>query len=209
MGIELRSVVYLDKLQSQLAAFMARSCRSDIPTGGMASLCVELQPGIEINRVADVAMKQTDVKPSIQIEEREYGILELHHAEQEEVRFAGRAILEELGLELTDRLEPSIKSRRIIDRISPYHAQGINQGFDGSLILEGESLFTLEVQPAVNILFAANEAEKATGVKLVHVRYRGRFGRLYLAGSEDQTRAARDAVDTKFDSFRTQSQVFR
>lgn len=203
--IELRSFVYLDKLQPQFAAFLARAGRSDIPTADMASLFAEIQPGIEINRVADVAMKQTDVKPAVQIEEREYGILELHHEEQEEVRFAGGAILDQFGLEFTERLDPEILSTQIIDNVTPYHAQLINRGYDGSMLLEHESLFILEARPAVNIVKAANEAEKATNIKLVHFRYRGRFGRLYLAGTEDQTRAAKDAAVTSFESFASQT----
>lgn len=204
--VELRSFVYLDKLQPQFAAFLARAGRSDIPTADMASLFVEIQPGIEINRVADVAMKQTDVKPAVQIEEREYGILELHHPEQEEVQFAGRSILEKFGLTFTNRLEPEILSTQIIDNVTPYHAQLINRGYDGSMLLEHESLFILEARPAVNIVLAANEAEKATDIKLVHFRYRGRFGRLYLAGSEDRTRAAKNAAVDAFESFANKEQ---
>jgi len=192
--IELRSFVYLDKLQPQFAAFLARAGRSDIPTAGMASLLVEIQPGIEINRVADVAMKQTAVKPAVQIEEREYGILELHHDEQEEVRFAAGSVFDRFELDFQDRLTPEVLSTQIIDNVTPYHAQLINRGYDGSMLLEQESLFILEVRPACTIVIAANEAEKSAGVKLIHFRYRGRFGRLYLAGSEDQTRAARAAA---------------
>ncbi|MFB6356606.1 MAG: hypothetical protein ABEJ65_08840 [bacterium] len=200
--VELRSFVYLDKLQSQFASFMAKSCKSDIPTAGMASLFVEIQPGIEINRVADVAMKQTGVRPARQIEEREYGILELHHEEQEEVRYAGQAILDEFDLEFSDRIPPEDLSTQIIHHVTPYHAQVVNKGFDGSMLVEGETLFIFEVQPAVNIVIAANEAEKATNIKLVHFRYRGRFGRLYLSGSEDQAKAARDAACNAFEDFK-------
>jgi hypothetical protein len=60
----------------------------------------------------------------------------------------------------------------------------------------------VEIQPAVNIVRLVNEAEKATGIKLVHFRLRGRFGRLYLAGSEDQTRAALNAVNNSYEDLR-------
>ncbi|MGM0380449.1 MAG: hypothetical protein ACQEP7_00505 [bacterium] len=204
--VELRSFVYLDKIQSQFSAFVAKSCNSDIPTAGMASLFVEIQPGIEINRVADVSMKKTDVRPAIEIEEREYGIIELHHSSQEEVRYAGREILEEFNFEFASRLQPKILSDQIIDYVTPYHAQVVNYDFDGSLLLEGDSLLIIEVQPAVNSVLIANEAEKATDIKLIHFRLRGRFGRVYLAGPEDQTRAALSAVQTKFEGFKNQKQ---
>jgi len=199
--VELRSFVYLDKLQPQFAAFLARAGRSDVPTAQMASLFVEIQPGIEINRVADVAMKQTAVRPAVQIEEREYGILELHHPQQEEVRFAAESILQQFDLDFSNRLEPEILSTQIIDNVTPYHAQLINRGYDGSMLLESDSLFILEVRPAVNIVLAANEAEKTTDVTLVHYRYRGRFGRLYLSGTEDTTRAAKDGAIHAFQNF--------
>ncbi len=200
--ISLRSFVYLDKIQPQFAAFVAKKCVSDIPTSGQASLFVEIQPGIEINRVADVAMKKTDVRPAVEIEEREYGIIELHHDDQDEVRYAGGAILDEFNFQFDQRIEPEILATRVIDRVTPYHAQVVNNDYDGSLLLDGESLLIIEVQPAVNAVRLANDAEKATSVKLVHFRLRGRFGRVYLAGSEDETRAARDAALNKFETFK-------
>ncbi len=200
--VQLRSFVYLNKIQPQFAAFVAKSCRADVPTAGMASLFVEVQPGIEINKVADIAMKKTAVRPAIEIEEREYGIIEFHHESQEEIRYAGSGVLEELELDFTDRIEPKILSRQIIDYVTPYHAQVINNDYDGNLLLAGESLLIVEIQPAVNIVRLVNEAEKATGIKLVHFRLRGRFGRLYLAGSEDQTRAALNAVNNSYEELR-------
>ncbi len=204
--VSLRSFVYLDKIQPQFAAFVAKLCRADIPVAGQASLLIEIQPGIEINRVADVAMKTTDVRPAIEIEEREYGIIELHHSDQEEVRYAGQAVLEEFGLSFAERVRPEILATRVIDRVTPYHAQVVNNDFDGNLLLEGDSLLIIELEPAVNAALLANEAEKATGVKLIHFRLRGRYGRVYLAGSEDETRAARDAVLLQFESFRNRRQ---
>ena len=204
-NVELRSFVYLDKIQPQFAAFVAKSCRADVPTAGMASLFIEVQPGIEINRVADIAMKKTAVRPAIEIEEREYGIIELHHENQEEVRYAGEAILDQFELEFNDRIEPEVLSRQIIDYVTPYHAQVINNDYDGNLLLAGESLLIIEIKPAVNIVRLVNDAEKATGIKLIHFRPRGRFGRLYMSGSEDQTRAALSAVENSYEDLKNRT----
>jgi len=52
----------------------------------------------------------------------------------------------------------------------------------------------LEVLPAAYIVLAANEAEKAANITLVHYNSRGRSGRLYLSGTEAEVRQARDAA---------------
>ena len=87
--IDLRSYVFLDSLQPQHAAFLGTVAKGFLPTGGQASLFIEIAPGIEINRLTDIAVKATGIKPGMQIVERLYGLLEVHHDEQAEVRRAG------------------------------------------------------------------------------------------------------------------------
>ena len=87
----LRTYTFLDSLQPQLASFMGKTAKGFLPLPGMASLFVEIAPGIAINRVTDVALKATKVVPAIQVVERAYGLLEVHDADQGEVRQAGRA----------------------------------------------------------------------------------------------------------------------
>jgi hypothetical protein len=53
---------------------------------------VEISPGIEINRITNMALKSTRVRPAMQIVERLFGLLEVHHEDQAEVRAAGAAI---------------------------------------------------------------------------------------------------------------------
>lgn len=193
--MELRSYVYLDRLQPQLAALMAKTAQGDIPVEGMASLWIEVIPGVEINRVADIALKQTDVRPSTQIEEREFGILEFHSFSQEEVQNSGQKVLDHYGFTLKNVLAPKIMTSQIITGINPYHAQVLNRDRYGNMILPGESLFILEVAPAVNSVLAANAAEKAVGdMRLIDFRVRGVYGRLYMSGTEGQTKVAEEAA---------------
>ncbi|MBI4180149.1 hypothetical protein HY522_12080 [bacterium] len=193
--MELRSYVYLDRLQPQLAALMAKTAMGDIPVEGMASLWIEVMPGVEINRVADIALKQTEVRPSRQIEEREFGILEFHSFSQEEVQNSGQKVLDQFGLTMKDVRRPEILSSQIITGVNPYHAQVLNRDRYGNMILPGESLFILEVQPAVNSALAANAAEKAIGsIRLIDFRPRGVYGRLYMSGTEAQAKAAESAA---------------
>ena len=48
-SVDLRSYVYLDSLQPQYAAFLGTVAQGFLPIAGMASLYVEISPGIEIN----------------------------------------------------------------------------------------------------------------------------------------------------------------
>jgi microcompartment protein CcmL/EutN len=63
------------------------------------------------------------------------------------------------------------------------------------MILPGESLFVLEMQPAAYAILAANEAEKAANVKVVDYRMMGATGRVYLSGEESNVRAAARAAE--------------
>ena len=196
----LRTYTFLDALQPQLASFMGKTARGFLPVPGMASLFVEIAPGIAINRVTDVALKATRVTPAIQVVERAYGLLEVHEHDQGEVRQAGSAILQHLGVSEDDRYKPKILTNQIIRAIEPYQAQIINRNSQGMMILPGQSLFILETEPAGYVAFAANEAEKAARVFLVSVTPFGAFGRLYMAGPEAEIDAAAAAANAALDS---------
>src|SRR5210317_86059 len=103
MAVELRSYVFLDSLQPQHAAYLGTVARGFLPLPGDTSLWIEISPGIEINRVTDIALKATRVRPGMQVVERLYGLLEVHHEVQAEVRAAGAAILQALGVDESQR----------------------------------------------------------------------------------------------------------
>ena len=195
---ELRCYVFIDSLQSQFASFLGTVAQGFLPTPGQAALFVEISPGMEINRVTDVALKATNVTPGMQIVERLYGMLELHSHSQADVRQAGNAILECLGLKEEDRIKPQILSSQVIRNISDYHTQLINRMRHGNMILPGHSLYTMECAPAGYAAIAANEAEKAANINILEVRAVGSFGRIYLGGEERDIdvgyRAAEQAI---------------
>lgn len=194
--ITLRTYVFLDSLQPQLASFIGSTAKGFLPVPGVASLFVEIAPGLAINRIMDVALKATKVQPAVQIVERAYGLLEIHEHDKGEVTSAGKAILDYLEVKESDRIKPHIASNEIIRAVEPYQCQLINRNRAGSMILPGESLFILETEPAGYVIYAANEAEKAANIKLVEVRPFGALGRLYLAGPESEIdSAAKAAVD--------------
>ena len=191
---ELRAYCYLDRLQHQFASLFASACRGFLSVEGMASLFVEIAPGIEINRLTDIALKITNSRPGEMIVERRYGMLEIHSFDQEEVLHAGKMILDELGLKEEDRTAPSILATSIINKIDPYQAVIINRNSKGMLILGGDDVYLLEVTPAAYSSIAANEAEKHCNVRLVDLRFYGAAGRIYLAGTESEIQAASQKV---------------
>jgi hypothetical protein len=183
-AIDLRSYVFLDSLQPQYAAFLGTVAQGFLPLAGDASLFVEVSPGIEINRLTDVALKATRVRPGMQIVERYYGLLEVHSKEQAETRAAGQAILDEIGLEETDRLKPQVLSSQIVRHVDDHQAQLVNRTRHGHMLIPGQTLYILEVEPAPYAALAANEAEKASEINVLEVRAFGSFGRVYLGGEE-------------------------
>ena len=182
--VDLRSYVFLDKLQPQYAAFLGTVAQGFLPIAGMASLYVEISPGIEINRVTDIALKSTHVTPGMQVVERLYGLLEVHSESQADVRQAGRAILAALELNEDDRRKPRISSSQVIRRIDDYQTQLINRMRHGNMIIPGQTLYVMELEPAAYSALAANEAEKAAEINILEVRSFGSFGRVYLGGEE-------------------------
>jgi hypothetical protein len=189
-NLQLRAYFFIDRMQPQYAAYFGTVTAGDIPVAGMSQLYVELAPGNEVFRVVDMAVKSTDVKPGVQIVEREFGVLEVHSDSQESVREAGRALLDRLGFAEDERIRPKVASVQLITNVSPYQAQLMNRARRGSMLVPGEALFVLEVTPAAYINVAANEAEKAANVRLVDLRDVGRFGRLFMAGTEAEARTA-------------------
>lgn len=192
--VTLRTYIFLDSLQPQLAAFIGTTARGFLPVAGDASMFIETAPGLIINRIMDVALKATQATPAIMVVERAFGLLEIHHRDKGQVQLGGQAVLDYLGVQESDRIKPRLVSDQIIRAVEPYHAQVINKMRYGDMLLAGESLLVLETEPAGYISFAANEALKAARVKLIDATLFGAYGRLYLSGPEAQIDAARDAA---------------
>ena len=191
---ELRAYCHLDRLQPQFASLFATRCRGFLCVEGMASLFVEVQPGIEVNHLTDIALKLTNSRPGEMIVERRYGMLEIHSFDQEEILHAGKMILEELGLKEEDRLAPDILATSIINKVDSYQAVIINRNSKGMLVLGGDDVYLLEVTPAAYSSIAANEAEKHCNVRLVDIRFFGAAGGVYLAGTQAEIQAAAKLV---------------
>jgi len=192
--VDLRAYVFLDSLQPQFASFQATISKGYLPKVGQASLFVEIAPGMAINHITDIALKSTDVTPGMQIVERHYGMLEVHSDSQADVRQAGQAILDSLGVKERDRHKPRVVSNEIVRHIEDTQSMLINRMRHGNMILSGQTLFVLEVEPAGYAALAANEAEKAADINILEVRAVGSFGRVYIGGEEKDVVVAHDAA---------------
>ena len=219
MGAELRSFIFLDQLQPQTMCYLGTWIKGSLPRSDMAAQIIEVAPGLDIEPLTDVALKNTDVQAGILVVERQFGYLEIHSRSTEAVRSAAGAVLEALDAKASDATRPTILASRIVSRldaldakasdatrptvlaskvvsrIDPQHAFLINRNKIGSMALAGESLFVLEMQPASYAILATNEAEKAAAVKVVDYRMIGATGRVYLSGRESDVRAAADAAE--------------
>jgi len=193
--VELRAYVYLDRLQPQFAAYIGANVRGYIPVPGMAAILVEVAPGVTVNSLMDAAVKSANVQPGMMIVERHFGVMEFHSQTQAEVLHAGTAALAVAGLTAEDRIKPKILGSQIIHKVNAYHAQMVNVSRLASMLLPGQDLYILEVQPAAYISIAANEAEKNSMVTLVDCRIFGAVGRLYLGGKMSDVERAAGAAE--------------
>ena len=192
--VELRGALVIDEMQPQFAAVVAANSDGFFPVGGESAFWLEVRPGIVVNRLLDVALKGCDVKPGALITERSYGTVEVHGPDQGQVREAGRRMLAAAGLRAEDGLKPNLLTSEIIRAIDDHQAMMINKSRAGMLVLGRDTLYTLEVNPAVWVLLAANEAEKASPIRLVGLGNNGAVGRLRLAGTDAAIDAAVLAV---------------
>jgi hypothetical protein len=190
----LRCYCFIDRMQAQYAAFVGSITQGDLPVEGMSALYVGMAPGNEVFRVVDIAVKATESKPGAQIVEREFGMFEVHSLNQAAVIEAGQVVLDRLGLKQQDRIKPQVVSTQVITRIDPYQSQLINRFRRGSMLVPGETMLVLECAPAAYINYAVNEAEKKANIKIIHISSVGRFGRMWLSGSEAEIVTAKNAA---------------
>jgi len=195
---ELRVYLLVEDLQRQFAAYLGTPTRARgyPPFEGQHSLVVEVAPGLAIERVIDLALRAVPtVEPGILFVERQFGVLEVHGADLEDVRRAGSAILDGLGASPEQQLRPTVLYTDVIEDVTDQHAVIINRNRQASMLMPGQSLLVVEMTPALFAAVAANAAEKvARDVTLVDVSMIGAAGRVYLAGTTADVTTARDEI---------------
>ncbi len=195
---ELRVYLQLEDLQPQFAAYLGTPTRARgyPPYAGQHALIVEVAPGLAIERVTDLALRSVpDVVPGILFVERQFGVLEVHADDLDQVQAAGRAILDGIHAEADHQLRPRILFHDVVEDITDQHAVIINRNRQASMLLPGQSLLVFEMTPALFAAMAANEAEKAApDITLVDVQMIGAAGRVYIGGTTESVEIARQAI---------------
>jgi ethanolamine utilization microcompartment shell protein EutL len=204
--MELRTYILIDSMQPQYAALTGVLLSGDVPVEGMAEVFMELAPASDVYEVLDAALKTTDVRPGLLRVEREFGTLEIHSFFQEAVLVAGREALAKVNLSEGDRRKPEVVSVKVVSNVDAYEAQLVNQMGKGGQLLKGQTLCVIEVTPAAYVMLAANEAEKAANITLVHYQPSGKYGRLYISGTDSAVTVARDAAIQAVGSLSGQTQ---
>ena len=194
MSITIRALMQIDNLQPKFAAYNGATVQGSVPLSGDTILIGEFAPGNGVFSLIDKALKASAVEATTQMVEREFGFFILRSRSNAEVSAARDAMLSELGASMSDRLKPSITSTQIITSVEPYQAQLLNKWRKGALLVPGQTLGIIECAPAAYISIAANEAEKAAEIDIVEVRAVGRFGRLFISGSENSVQTAVEAA---------------
>lgn len=190
----LKTLTFIDSLQPQLAQFMSKQNLVYDPSEYDAALIVEIAPAMEIHTLVDLALKATKVRLGTLITEREFGLMEVHSADQGEVKEAGRAVLAAIGADENDRAKIQILTNKIIRSIEQDHAVSFTGSSQGNMALAGESIFILETMPAAYVGIACNEALKTANVKLIEIKGDGATGRLTLSGIESEIDSAAEAA---------------
>lgn len=195
---ELRVYLPIQDLQPQFAAYLATPTRARgyPPFEGQHSLIIEVAPALSIHRIVDLALKERpDLEPGILFTERNFGLLELHADSMTDLEKAGEAILKGIGAKAEDQLTPQTLFHDIIEDLSDQHAIILNRSRDASILVPGVSLLIYEMAPALFACVAANEAERAApGATINDVQMMGATGRIFMSGTTDEMKRARDAI---------------
>jgi len=194
---ELRTLTFIDSIQPQLVEFIAADETGNTvshPSEYDAALVLEVAPAMEIHSLVDAALKRTGVRLGCFVTERRYGLMHVHHANQGEVKEAGRAVLQAMNLEENDRAKMQIVTNKIIRSVESDHAAMFNCSSRSNKVLPGESVLIMETTPAAYLGVACNEALKAARIKLIHLELTGASGRLIMSGPESEIDSAAQAA---------------
>lgn len=198
-GFQLRAYVFLDSLQPQLAQYMAKTNKVYDPREHDAALFLEIAPAMEIHAKIDQALKATKVRLGSMVTERVFGMMQVHHEDQGEVKAAGEAVLNASSLDVGDRARCNVLQNKIIRAVEQDHAIAFTGLAWGNMVLAGDSVLIMEAEPAAYLSIACNEALKAAHVNLIDIRVFGATGRLIMAGSEAQIDYAAEAATKALD----------
>ena len=191
----LASLVIVDKVQPQTAAYMTATSRNGLVTRpGVAMAVLTMMPTVSVEEAMDIALKRGDVRLSFLQMDSRVGFLAIQSQSISELRDVVDAIIDEMRLELPADEVKTVHSR-LVSRLDANQAYVTNMMRMGSLAIPGDTLFVVESDPSAYALVAVNEAEKAAELRLVDFKFTGSMGRMIVSGKESDIRAAKYAIE--------------
>ena len=192
----LRVYSYLDRMQPQYAAFVGTITQGDLPTEGMASLYVEVAPGNEVFRLVDIAVKSTEATTGRA--DRRTRVWHVRDPFPVAIGSAGSGP-DRVGpawlAASAERIKPFIASVQIITNVDPVpvaDSEPFPPRLDAGARVRRCWCWNV-LRPPTSTM-PCNEAEKGANIKILHVSSVGRFGRMWLSGSEAEIVTARNAA---------------
>jgi len=190
----LGSLIIVDRVQPQVAAYMTVASRSGLITRpGNALASFTFMPTVAIEEAMDVGLKRGDIALSFLQMDSRVGFLVLQSKSISEIRDTVDAIVDQLHLEVPPDIVKNAPSR-LISSLDSKQAYVTNRSRMGALAISGQSLYVIECDPSAYALSAVNEAEKAADIRLVDFKFTGSMGRVIISGTDSNIRAAREAV---------------
>src|SRR2546429_2380188 len=98
---ELRSFIFLNRLQPQTMCYLGTWIRGSLPRSDVAAQIIENAPGLDIEPLTDIGLKHANVRAGVLVVERQFGYLEIHGG-TDEVRAASSAVLDSFFFQAED-----------------------------------------------------------------------------------------------------------
>ena len=190
---ELRSFIFLDQLQPQTMCYLGTWVRGRLPRLGVAAQVIEIAPGLDIEPLTDVALKEADVQAGILVVERQFGYLELHGGTAAVQRGGQRGARPRSGVSAT-----SATSRRCWPRGSSPASMPSTRSWSTGTSSARWCCPGVAVRARAPAGLVRDPGRQRGGeggpIKIVDYRMIGATGRVYLSGREDDVRQAAEAV---------------
>lgn len=191
----LSSLVIIDNVQPQTAAYMTASSRTKLETrAGNALLALTLMPSVAVEEAIDIALKRCDVQVVFMQMDSRVAYLAMQSPSISEIRGAADAIVTDMRLTLPPDVVKSAHSR-LVSKLDPGHSYIKNVNCMGTQCTPGQSLYVYESDPPTYALLAVNEAEKAAHIQIVDFKFTGSMGRVIISGDDSSIRVAGGAVE--------------
>ena len=176
----------IEDLQPQYAAYSAVAARaqSAVPAPGDSVLSVDFGSSLDVDRLLhDLLSDPVIADLNLVSLERHGSIFEFIASSAEQIKMVSKLLLKKFDTEPPGTETPHISNHIVIDDVTPHHATLINRARKGDMIIPGETLLIIEIQPAQTAGLYFNTLEKDNPeIRLIHIDERA--GRVLVCGQK-------------------------